>query len=280
MQYREYLAQELKHCDLEKNQLPKGFHLVGHVALLHLNFTIADVATEIAEATLRYNSRIRSVAIRTGPTTNEFRKPAYKLIAGDQDTVAMHIENDVKFLLDPLRITFSGGNKRERISLSRIVGPDEFVVDMFACVGQFGIHIAKTAGARVLALEVNPDAYSMLQENIRINHVENRVHAILGDCRETHPSDAADRVIMGYLPGTIDYLPFAMDTLSRKGGVINMHDSLPQKELESYCNTINTMAQDWGFSSDIKTRRIKSYAPSVIHYVFDIVAKPLDVSET
>ena len=43
-----------------------------------------------------------------------------------------HIENGVIFKVDPLRLTFSGGNKEERIQMSRKVTPQEIVVDMFA----------------------------------------------------------------------------------------------------------------------------------------------------
>jgi tRNA wybutosine-synthesizing protein 2 len=279
MQYREYLARELTGICYEEYQLPKGYHLVGHVALLHLNFDDLFLAKKIAETTLGYDNRIRSVAIRSGPTTHEIRKPAYKLLAGNPNTLTTHIENDVKFRIDPLRITFSGGNKEERISLSRIVKADEFVVDMFACVGQFGLHIAKSAGAKVLALEINPEAYSLLLENIRINHIEDRVQAILGDCRKTHPTAVANRIIMGYLPGTMSFLPSAMETLTREGGVIHMHESLPQKSLKEYCNTISTIAEKWGFCTEIQPRKIKHYSPGIVHYVFDIIATPLSSSK-
>lgn len=279
MRYKEYLMKKLGEVNHKHLPIPKGYHLVGHVALLTLNFEDRNFAKQVAESTLGYDSRIRSVAVRTGPTSKDIRKPAYELVAGELDTLTTHIENGVEFRVDPLRITFSGGNRKERISLPKRINSHEFVVDMFACVGQFGLHIAKTAGAKVLAIEINPEAYSLLEENIRINHVEAGMKAVLGDCRNHHPIATANRVIMGYLPGTIHFLPSAMETLSREGGIIHMHDSLPEKEVAIYCNTINTLAHDWGFTADIQTRRIKHYSPGILHYVFDISVQPSDTPE-
>ncbi|MDF1537341.1 MAG: 50S ribosomal protein L11 methyltransferase [Candidatus Thorarchaeota archaeon] len=279
MRYKEYLRNELDKNNPDNLPLPKGYHLIGHVALLVLNFEDRDFATKVGKCTLGYDSRIRSVAIRTGPTSSDIRKPVYELIAGQSDTLTTHIENNVKFRIDPLRVTFSGGNRRERISLPQFVQSHEYVVDMFACVGQFGLHIAKTAGAKVLAIEMNPEAYSLLEENIRINHVENKMQAVFGDCRKVHPNGVADRIIMGYLPGTIDFLPSALDTLSQEGGTIHIHDSLPENEIGDYCNTINTLASEWGFASVVLPRKIKHYSPGISHYVFDVSVLPNEASE-
>ena len=112
-----------------------------------------------------------------------------------------------------------------------------------------------------------------------INHVDERMQAILGDCRKKHPNAVADRVIMGYLPGTIDYLPSALETLSHKGGIIHMHDSLPKTEIAKHCNTINTLALRGGFTTDIQVRKIKHYSPGVTHFVFDILLQPFDTSK-
>lgn len=279
MLYREYLKRKLEGHNPANFPLPKGYHLVGHVALLTINFDDRDFAEMIGVYTLEYDTRVRSVAIRTGPTSSVIRKPAYELVAGQSNTLTTHIENGVKFRVDPLKVTFSGGNRKERISLPKQVQSNEFVVDMFACVGQFGLHIAKTAGAKVLAIEVNPEAHSLLEENIRINHVEDRMQAILGDCRNKHPNAVADRVIMGYLPGTIDYLQSGVETLSHKGGIIHLHDSLPEKEVEQYCNTINTLALEYEFSAHVQTRKVKHYSPGVTHFVFDILLQSSDTSQ-
>ncbi len=270
MQYRKYLETHLKDKSLDKKLLPTGYHLIGHVALLSTSIGNQDIITEIAELTIQYDQRIRSVAQRAGPTNGIIRTPSFRLICGDSNTVTTHVENGVKFRLDPLILTFSGGNRRERIEFPRRVREGEHVVDMFACVGQFGLHVATRTKAKVTAIEINPIAYQFLQENILINKVQNRMQAILGDCRKVEISIPADRIIMGYLHDTIDYLPVALNILSPSGGWIHLHMSFPSEEIKENCNTINTICKAHGFDSLITPRKIKHYSPGIVHYVFDI----------
>ncbi|MHA1881663.1 MAG: class I SAM-dependent methyltransferase [Candidatus Thorarchaeota archaeon] len=250
--------------------LPKGYHLIGHVVLLQLNSETMKYAKAIGEVVLDYNHRIKSVAVRTGPTNGITRKPNYTLVAGSADTVTTHLEDGVKFRLDPLKITFSGGNRSERIRFPDTVKQDEIIVDMFACVGQFGLHIAKKRRAKVIAIEINQDAYSFLIENIKLNQVESNMTGILGDCREVIPINKADRVIMGYLHNTADFLPSALETLSSEGGWIHMHISMSENERMNIGNTINTLCEAQGYKPFVTFRKIKHYSPGVVHNVYDI----------
>lgn len=274
MRYRDHLKMSLKGLVPADLPLPRGYHLIGHVSLLTLNFENDEYSRLIGEATLRYDSRIESVIVRKGPTSGITRRPEFTLVAGSRDTVTTHRENGVVFRVDPLNLTFSGGNKNERIHLSDKVHSQEYVVDMFACVGQFALHVARNSGARVLAIEINPEAFRFLQENIHINGLDNQVQAQLGNCRVVHPVGIADRVIMGYLHRTIDFLPDGVEALSPKGGLVHMHSAISERDISSHCNTINTIGRQYGFESDIVTRKVKQYAPGIVHYVFDISFRP------
>ena len=275
MRYREYLENKLGDRLPSDAQVPRKFHLVGHVALVHLNSSLLKYESIIGEATLAFDKRIKSVAIRTGPTSGEMRKPFYKVVAGDCNTVTTHIENGVHFRLDPIRITFSGGNKRERINIVNQVEPGEIVLDMFSCVGQFALQIAKSTDAKVKAIEINPEAYDFLLENIKINGLDDRVTALLGDCRLVHPVNYANRIIMGYLHNTDLYLPYALDSLVREGGVIHMHMSIQRDIMEETISRIKEICHDKEFKSQIQVRKIKNYSPGVNHLVFDIEAQPI-----
>lgn len=270
MRYRKYLESKLGDSLPSGVKVPRKFHIVGHVALIHLNSSLQEYGSIIGEATLSFDSRIKSVAIKTGPTCGETRRPFYEVVAGDCNTVTTHIENGVLFRLDPIRITFSGGNKRERINITNQVEPGEKVVDMFSCVGQFALQIAKSTGAFVTAIEINPEAYGFLLENIKINDLDSRVTALLGDCRKIHPVNYADRIIMGYLHNTDLYLPYALDTLTQDGGVIHMHMSIRKDILEDTISGIREICSGKGFESQIQVRKVKNYSPSVDHVVFDI----------
>ncbi|MFX1559172.1 MAG: class I SAM-dependent methyltransferase family protein [Promethearchaeota archaeon] len=270
MRYRDFLKSKLSDTVPSEITLPSGFHLVGHVALVYLDFDTIEYASVIGEKTLEFDQRILSVAVRTGPTEGIKRLPSYELVAGSSNTVTTHVEDGVSFQLDPLHLTFSGGNRGERMRLSKIVKNGEKIVDMFSCVGQFALHIAKTASVEVIAIEINQDAFDFLLENIKLNHLERKVTALLGDCRKVHPKKTANRVIMGYLHNTIEYLPFALETLAEEGGVVHMHMNVFGTGLRDIMLNIGEMCENHGFSSTIDPRHVKNYSPGINHYVFDI----------
>ncbi|MHA2142749.1 MAG: class I SAM-dependent methyltransferase [Candidatus Thorarchaeota archaeon] len=272
MHYLEFLKIRLQGIIPESTKLPSGFHLIGHVAMLNLNEDCVSFAEQIAEVTLEYDTRIRSVAFKTGPTEGRVRKPDYALIAGDSDTLTTHIEGGVRFMVDPLRFTFSGGNRAERIRMGKIAESNERILDMFACVGQFSLHAAKP-GTEVIAIEINPDAYRLLVENIGLNKMDDRVSAILGDCRKLHPKDSMNRVIMGYLHDTQSYLTHALDALVSEGGTIHMHIALPESKLSKTTEAVEEICSSHGFTSQVSIRRVKMYAPNIQHNVFDIFVK-------
>jgi tRNA wybutosine-synthesizing protein 2 len=230
-------------------------------------------AQKIGDMTLKYDQRVKSVAVRTGPTERTTRLPSYSLVSGDCNTVTTHIESGVKFRLDPIRLTFSGGNRGERIRISKLAKSGETVVDMFSCVGQFALHIASAVNAKVIAIEINPEAFEFLQENINLNGLDDRVAAVLGDCREVHPWAVANRVVMGYLHDTISYLPAAIETLVQEGGVVHMHMSIPESETKRIIHEIDEISQRYGFHSITEIIQVKNYSPGIEHFVFDILVK-------
>ncbi len=121
---------------------------------------------------------------------------------------------------------FSQGNLKERMRMGHF-GKDEFVVDMFAGIGYFTLPMAVHSRPRkVMAIELNPLAYSYLQENMRQNRVDEIVDPTLGDCREMAPIGEADRVVMGYVGTTDRYLKKGIEAL-RPGGILHYHQTVP-----------------------------------------------------
>ncbi|MGD9381271.1 MAG: class I SAM-dependent methyltransferase family protein [Candidatus Thorarchaeota archaeon] len=273
MQYLEFLKIRLQGVVPESTRLPSGFHLIGHVAILNLNRSCVSFSEQIGHVTLEYDRRIKSVAFKTGPTEGCFRKPDYTLIAGDSNTLTTHIEAGVSFRVDPLRFTFSGGNRAERIRMGKIVEPGERILDMFACVGQFSLHAAAKPGTEVIAIEINPEAYRLLVENISLNKLNDRMIAILGDCRDVHPKGSMNRVIMGCLHDTQNYLIHALDALVSEGGIVHMHIALPENKLLETTETVGEICSSHGFTSQVSIRRVKIYAPNIYHNVFDILVE-------
>lgn len=250
--------------DFEK--LPKKWEKFGDVLVLKLNgIKEKEKVVEVYAKVLKCKAVLEDV----GGIKGIERKPQFKLIYG-KDTETIHVENGIKYKFDVAKIMFSSGNIDERIRMASIAKKNEVVVDMFAGIGYFTLPIAVHCKARVYACEINPIAYKYLQENIMLNNVANLVEARLGDCRVVAPRNVATRVIMGYLD-SFPFLPYALETLKGKG-IIHFHQKCKEEEFpHELFKKVRDLINEYGKDAELLYyKRIKSYAPRIIHGVLDI----------
>ena len=195
------------------------------------------------------------------------REPVYKILYG-KETETINKENGCLFKLDLARVMWSKGNNNERLRIAKLVEDGETVIDMFAGIGYFSIPIGVHSNAKqVHAIEINPNSYHFLCENIKLNKLTN-INPILGDCMVETPNFKADRIVMGYVKTTHHYLKVAIDSLN-KGGIIHYHETVPEKLMDSRpIERINAQARDRDVEL-LKINKIKKYAPGVEHVVVD-----------
>ena len=195
------------------------------------------------------------------------REPVYKILYGSE-TETINKENKCLFKLDLSKVMWSKGNVNERLRIAKLVGDNETVLDMFAGIGYFSIPIGVHSNARdVISIEINPNSYHYLCENIELNRCSN-ITPVLGDCLVETPKYKADRILMGYVKTTHHYLKVAVNSLN-KGGIIHYHETVPEKLMES--RPISRIKQAAG-DRDVellKINKIKKYAPGVEHVVID-----------
>lgn len=196
------------------------------------------------------------------------REPVYKILYGNQ-TETINKENGCLFKLDLAKVMWSKGNNNERLRIAKLVKDNETVIDMFAGIGYFSIPIGVHSNAKqVYAIEINPNSYHYLCENIKLNKLNN-VTPILGDCKIETPDLKADRIVMGYVKTTHHYLKVAIDSLN-PGGILHYHETVPEK-LINVRPIERIIAQAGNRDVDlIKINKIKKYAPGVEHVVVDV----------
>lgn len=206
--------------------------------------------------------------VKLGHINGPHRKPEVKLLWGE-GTETIHKENRCLYKMDVSQVMWAKGNTAERIRLSKLVGEDETVVDLFAGIGYFSIPIAVHARpTKVYAVEINHVSYHYLKENIKLNRVTDIVEPTLGNCRDVAPQNVADRVLMGYIGNTHEYLDVAINAL-RASGVIHYHEAVPEKLMFTRpVRRIQSAALDREVEI-INQRIIKKYAPGVYHVVID-----------
>jgi tRNA wybutosine-synthesizing protein 2 len=248
---------------------------LGDIALVKITRHLEGVEDTIARKIMARYPHVRSV-IGVYSVSGKLRTPIAHLIAGDPNTETTHREYECQYKLDALKLMFSLGNSWERIRISQLVSAGETVVDMFAGVGQFTIPIAvKAEPGKIYSFELNPDAYRYLLENIRLNHVEEKVIPIMDDCRRSLSyglEGKADRVVMGYYRGTLEYLPYALKLIKQTGGFIHFHE-LAERGVgwEKLLKSCGEVAGSQGYSVRLNGfREVKTYSPKLSHWVLDL----------
>ena len=252
--------------------LPDKWEKIGDVLTIKLDRNLEKYQEKVGE-TYAEILQCKTVLKDVGGISGIFREPKVEIIYGSTNTETLHIENSIKFKLDPQKIMFSSGNMDERLRMAKISNKNETVVDLFAGVGYFTLPMAVfSRPKRIFACEVNPVAYNYLCKNIVLNHVPSIVQPLFGDNRTTAPKNVADRVIMGYIGDTHRFLPIAIECLKDFIGTIHYHDvfqnetipNKPMKDAQKIIESYDRKAKLLTYSC------IKSYAPGLTHAVLDI----------
>lgn len=247
---------------------PEKWEKLGDVLVLRLAEEALPHARELAAAYAQALA-CKCVVRDPGGVAGELREMQGELLFGD-DPVTTHVESGVRYRLDASRIMFSSGNMLERKRAARLQARGEVVVDMFAGIGYFTLPVAMRSGAaKVIALEKNPLSFRYLQENVRLNGVEGVVEPWLGDNRDYPREGIADRVLMGYFPGTAAFLPKAMRLLKPQGGIIHYHGTAhADKWKDEMTRALLAAARQCGAVVAVQeARSVKSHSPGVVHAV-------------
>lgn len=216
--------------------VPSSFDVIGDIAVVEIREELMKYGEEIARGIMAMNPSVKTVLAKAGPVSGEFRVREYIHLAGEKKTTTLHRENGCVFELDLARVYFSPRLGAERLRVVSQVRGGELVVDMFAGVGPFSVEIAKHRGARVTAVEINPDAYEFLRRNIARNSVGGLVEPLLGDAAGVLAgrSGVADRVIMNNPSRSLDFLSTAL-RVAKPSAVIHLYgfaEAPPSWEME------------------------------------------------
>jgi len=268
----------------ELEKVPSSFDIVGSregaVAIIEIPPELYERRRLIAEAIMRLHKNVRTVVAKRSPRKGAYRVRDYEIILGSENTEVTHKEYGALLKLDPLKVYFSPREATERLRVASKVRPGEVVMLMFAGVGPYAVAIARVQPLvrKIIAIEINPDAYRYLIENVRLNKLEGKVIPVLGDVRDKcrHWYGRCDRVVMPLPKGAYEYLDEAFRCLKPQGGVIHFYHWGPEGDLFGEgVRIINEYAQKYGVTVKIlEKRKVLPYAPKVYKVCIEFEVRP------
>jgi tRNA (guanine37-N1)-methyltransferase len=246
------------------------FEVVGEIAIQD------SPDREAASAILKVKKNVKTVISPITPVEGEYRTRRFQIVAGEEKTVTIHKEHGLVYRIDLEKAYFTPRLGTERLRVANLVAPGDVVFDMFAGVGPFALLFAKR-GAKVVAVDKNPDAVRLLRENAALNRIE-EIEILEGDAgamAERYES-FADHVIMNLPHTASDFLKQAI-RIAKDGGVVHYYAIAPEEELYGRDTAFVEEAALAAGAKVIFLRHgiVRSYAPHQYNIVIDFeVGKP------
>ena len=198
-----------------------SFDLIGNIAIL--KYRESDRLKRVAREILTTNKNIKAVYSDQG-VSGPYRIRDLNLIEGEQVYLTDYRENGVVMKVDLSSVYFSPRLATERLLVSQSVKKGELIVDMFSGIGTFPLNIAHKKQCEIYAIDSNPRAIDLLNENLKKNHLVGSIHPILGLAeKEIAKFRNVDRIIMNLPHDSFMYVPAAKAAL-KENGLINYYE--------------------------------------------------------
>jgi tRNA (guanine37-N1)-methyltransferase len=194
------------------------------------------------------HKEVKSVWQQTSSVSGDYRLRNLEFLLGIKTTETRYKEYGCIYKIDLRKAYFSPRLSYERQRIARLVQNEETVLNMFSGVGCYSIAIAKySMPLKVISIDVNPSAFSFLEENIRLNRVETKIIPLLGDAKSKinqELQDTTDRVLMPLPEKAYAYLDYAVLALKPEGGWIHYYDFEYAKSNEDPVKKVETKVSE------------------------------------
>ena len=252
--------------DEKRDLVPSHFSLVGNVAILSIPPELEGQKKTIGETIISNHGYIKTVLNKTSMLEGEKRVASFEVLAGGR-TVTCHREFGFAYRFDVARVFFNARLGYERRRVASMARPGERVIVPFSGVGPFAIPIA-AVGARVLALEISPEACRWLAENARLNRVERNVDTVNCDAFAVCSvlKQKFDRAVVPTPYGKDEILDAINPIVKPAGGAIHFYTFKKRHQIEDLIREF----EEKGFEVEFH-RRCGNVAPGVSRWVFDLV---------
>ncbi|MCX9081262.1 MAG: class I SAM-dependent methyltransferase family protein [Candidatus Methanoperedens sp.] len=243
--------------------LPRGFEVIGDIAIINIPPTLDEEKYLIAEALSIQRKDLKTVLRKLNKIEGPARVADFELLLGKR-TTTLHRENGCVFQLDVTKTFFSGKMYYERGRIAQIVKDGEDVLVLFAGVGPFLVPIRIKKKVNITGLDNNREACTFLRKNLELNYIEANI--ILGDARNMNNlfRKGFDRIVMP-APYGQDFFLDMVRSIMRPGGCVHFYTFKKDFEMPHFRRLLEEKGWKIGFFRDCG-----DVAPRVKRYVFDL----------
>jgi tRNA (guanine37-N1)-methyltransferase len=248
------------------DQVPRGYDVVGDVAIVRLPEAVREHETAVGRALVEEVPPASTAAVDEG-VEGRARTRSLRVIGGEGTLVTEHKENGCRLLVDLQRTYFSPRLAHERARVADQVREGERVLDLYTGVAPYPVLVAKRGAGRVLGVDLNPRAVELARENADRNKVADRVDVVLADGEALAPSLAGsfDRIVMNLPHSAREHLDAVLSALAEDGRV-HLAALLPKDDAEEQARVL---ADEHGFTL-VELVDVRPYNPAVGHYTLDL----------
>jgi tRNA (guanine37-N1)-methyltransferase len=261
----------------EVENLCSSFDIIGSIAIIKIPEGLASKKKLIADTLIDEVKPVKSVFCQVSGVEGDYRLRKLELLSGENTSITHYREHGCVFKVDVINTYFSPRLSTERLRISKLIGRDEVIVNMFAGVGTFSIIIShNNKSAKIYSIDSNPIAYDLCKENTQINNVVGNVFPILGDANleiSKKLRGIATRVLMPLPERARDFVDVAISSLANNKGIVHYfaHVGADNKKIalkEGHKDTSDTFSK---YNHNIENVRIvREVGPRFYQVVSDV----------
>lgn len=182
--YENFKSEEILRAVLPEGQeVTSGFSRVGHIAHLNLRDHQLPYRHLIGQVIMDKNPGITCVVNKTSIIDSTYRNFEMEVLAGENNLVTKVKENNISYELDFSKVYWNPRLSTEHGRIVELLQAGDVLFDVFAGVGPFSIPAARRK-CRVFANDLNPESYSWLLHNCKLNKVDTKVKVFNMDGRD------------------------------------------------------------------------------------------------
>ncbi len=261
-----------------REYMPSSWDTIGDLILVKINDEVLDYKKEIGTALLKAHKSINGVH-RVIKVSGETRVRELEQLAGDKGTVTITKEFGVRMKIDPSEVYYSPRLATERWRIVRQVKDNEIILDMFAGIGPFSLLIAHhTRAESIDAVDINPQATSLLHENAFLNKINN-IALYTGDAgmisKRPDWQERYDRIIMNLPHSSMEFFQNSLGCI-KNGGMIHLYLICSEEKLGENIRQCRKTAEERNCEIYLNNKHlVRTYSPLELNYCCDILVNKL-----